>query len=44
MSLSNSLGHIGATQDVPIVQGLLMCRDESQATERTLDAKRNPGR
>merc|ERR1719408_880157 len=30
-ALANSLSHLAVTQDVPIIQGLLMCKDEKQA-------------
>lgn len=34
-AVMNGLTHLNASQDVPIVQGLLMCRDEDQAHERS---------
>lgn len=41
-AVSNGLSHLAATQDVPIIQGILMCRDEEQAKVRTVGDK-NPG-
>lgn len=42
-ALSNGLSHLAATQDVPIIQSLLMCKDEKQAEARAL-GENNPGR
>lgn len=34
-ALMEGLTQLNATQDVPVIQGLLMCRDEEQARERS---------
>jgi 3,4-dihydroxy 2-butanone 4-phosphate synthase/GTP cyclohydrolase II len=35
MAVMNGLAHMNASQDIPIIQGVLMCQDEDQAHERT---------
>lgn len=40
--VSQALMRLNAQQDVPVISGLLMCRDEDQAHERTHGAE-NPG-
>lgn len=41
-AVMGALTQLNAAQDTPIVSGLLMCRDETQAYERTHDAKLGP--
>jgi GTP cyclohydrolase II len=42
MAVMSALTSLNASQDTPIVSGLLMCRDETQADERTKDSKLGP--
>merc|ERR1712048_1237570 len=42
-AVMNGLMELNASQDVPVITGLLMCRDEDQATERSHGAH-NPAK